>query len=99
MVSGSSTVGVQRRAYLSPGRTFVVLRGAGNCVRLGGSVTKDFGQELLGASRGGGGKELLGGGLFEDLAIGHEDDPLGCAAGETHLVSDDNHRHAGLGKP
>src|SRR5215471_17330765 len=35
---------------------------------------------------------------FDDLASIHEDHSIGHLAGETHLMSNDEHRHAALGK-
>ena len=44
-------------------------------------------------------KNCLGRRLFDDLAVGHEDDAVGGLAGEAHLVGDDDHRHAVFGEP
>ena len=43
-------------------------------------------------------KNSSGVGLLDDLAVGHEDDPVGGRAGEAHLVGDDDHRHAARGR-
>ena len=43
-------------------------------------------------------KKVSGVGLLDDPAVGHEDDPVGGAAGEAHLVGDDDHRHAVVGQ-
>ena len=39
-------------------------------------------------------EESLGGALLDDLAIVHEDYPVGCLAGETHLMGNDDHCRA-----
>src|SRR5262249_58260004 len=49
-------------------------------------VRQDLGQEVLGAVRAGGGEELLRGGRLHHPPLVHEDDPVGDAAGEAHLV-------------
>ena len=43
-------------------------------------------------------EELVGCAGFHDLAVGHKHDAVGHAAGEVHLVRDDDHRHALLGQ-
>jgi hypothetical protein len=35
---------------------------------------------------------------LDDLAVGHEHDPVADGAGEAHLVGDDDHRHPRLGQ-
>ena len=39
-------------------------------------------------------EEIGGGALFDDRALGHEDDAVGDLAREAHLMRDDDHRHA-----
>src|SRR5690349_1706909 len=58
------------------------------------SVVEDLGQEVLGPSGSGVGEEGLRLRRLDDAAGVHEDDAVGCAPGETHLVRDDDHRHA-----
>jgi hypothetical protein len=55
-------------------------------------------QEVPGAVRPGVGEELLGFGVFDDRAVGHEDDAVRGATGEAHLVGHHEHRHALLGE-
>ena len=43
-------------------------------------------------------EELVGRAGLHDLAVGHKHDTVGNAAGEVHLVRDDDHRHALLGQ-
>src|SRR6478736_2858919 len=62
------------------------------------SVAEDLPQELLGTIAGGVREELVGRGLLDDPAVGHEDDAVRGAAGEAHLVGDDDHGHAGVGQ-
>src|SRR5699024_9206827 len=64
----------------------------------GQSVGEDLAEEVLGAVTAWVGEELLGGGLLDELPLGHEGDPVGGAAGESHLVGDDDHRHPGVGE-
>src|SRR5690554_4622498 len=58
------------------------------------------GQDLLEEVPGPGGlrvgEEVDRSRLFDDLAVGHEDDAVGRLAGESHFVGDDDHGHAGL---
>ena len=54
---------------------------------------EDLGQEVAGAVRAGRREERLGVCLFGDLAVRHEDDAVGGAASEAHLVGDDDHGH------
>src|SRR6478735_11646537 len=61
-------------------------------------VAEDLPEEVLGAVAARVGEELVGCGLLDDLAVGHEDDPVGGTAGEAHLVGDDDHRHAAAGQ-
>lgn len=51
-------------------------------------------EEVLGALGLGVVEELVGRAGFHDLAVGHKHDAVGHAAGEVHLVCDDDHRHA-----
>ena len=44
------------------------------------------------------GEELLGFGVLDDRAVGHEHHPVRRAAGEAHLVGHHEHRHALLGQ-
>jgi len=53
-------------------------------------ILQDFGEEALGDFAIGGGEEFLGGGLFEDLAVGQERDLVGDGAGEVHGVRDED---------
>src|SRR6478735_3102825 len=62
------------------------------------SVGEDLAEEVLGARALRRGEELLGRGDLDDLAVGHEDHPVGRLAREAHLVGDDDHRHALLGE-
>ena len=43
-------------------------------------------------------EELVGRAGLHDLAVGHKHDAVCHAAGEVHLVRDDDHRHALLGQ-
>ena len=43
-------------------------------------------------------EELLGGRLFDDRAVGHEQHAVGGLAREAHLVGDDDHGHAVAGE-
>ncbi len=43
-------------------------------------------------------EELVRRASLHDLAVGHKHDAVGHAAGEVHLVRDDDHRHALLGQ-
>lgn len=63
-----------------------------------GLVTLDGVEEVLGALGLGVVEELVGRAGFHDLAVGHEDDAVGHAAGKVHFVRDDDHRHALLGQ-
>src|SRR5918995_309225 len=55
---------------------------------------QDLIQEALGALVLGVLKEVLGGTDLHDAPFVHEDDPVGDAPREAHLVGRDNHRHA-----
>src|SRR5690606_14647885 len=57
---------------------------------------EDLAQEQLGAFFAGVTEELLGLTDLDDLAVGHEHDPVGHRPGKTHLVGDHDHRHAAL---
>src|SRR5690606_32846867 len=63
-----------------------------------GSVGEDLGEEVAGPVALGVGEERVGGVLLDDLAVGHEHDPVGGAAGEAHLVGDHDHGHPLLGQ-
>lgn len=63
-----------------------------------GLVALDGVEEVLGALGLGVVEELIGRAGFHDLAVGHKHDAVGYAAGEVHLVRDDDHRHALLGQ-
>src|SRR5688500_7363112 len=62
------------------------------------SVAEDLGQEVLRALRGRAGEEGLGVGGLDDPPAVHEHDPVGRAAGEAHLMGDDDHGHAVAGQ-
>src|SRR5690606_9914529 len=59
-----------------------------------GLVGQDFAEEVLGAGGFRVGEEVVGGGVLDDLAVGHEHDAVGGFAREPHLVGDHEHRHA-----
>src|SRR3989449_4577754 len=59
---------------------------------------EDLGQELLAAVRLRRGEEILRRALLDHLPLVHEDDAVGDAAGEPHLVRDAHHRHALAGE-
>lgn len=61
-------------------------------------VALDGVEEVLGALGLGVVEELVGRAGFHDLAVGHEHDAVGHAAGKVHFVRDDDHRHALLGQ-
>src|SRR5438093_351283 len=60
------------------------------------SVGENFRQELPGTLRPRRGEELLGRGFLHHPAGVHEDDAVGHPPRESHLVRDDDHRHAVL---
>lgn len=62
-----------------------------------GLVALDGVEEVLGTLGLGVVEELVGRAGFHDLAVGHKHDAIGNAAGEVHLVRDNDHRHALLG--
>ena len=41
-------------------------------------------------------EDLIGGPLFHHLAAVHDHDPIGDFGNDTHVVGDENHRHAKL---
>lgn len=51
-------------------------------------------QELPGAVSPGIFEDFAGESLLDDHSVGHQDDPVRHATGETHLVSHDDHGHA-----
>ncbi|EOD70532.1 6-pyruvoyl-tetrahydropterin synthase [Amycolatopsis vancoresmycina DSM 44592] len=59
---------------------------------------QDLAEEVLRALALRRGEELFRRRVLDDLAVGHEDHPIGCPPGEPHLVGDDEHRHAVLGE-
>lgn len=61
-------------------------------------MVEDLAQEVPGATRLRVGEERVRVGIFDDLAVGHEQDAVCGFAGESHLVRDDDHGHALLGE-
>src|SRR3978361_1083985 len=62
------------------------------------SVVEDLAEEVLGTIGFRIGEEFFGLGVLDDRALGHENDAIGRAPGEAHLVCDDDHRHALTGE-
>src|SRR6266536_4246065 len=62
-------------------------------------VCEYLGQEVSGALTARVGEELGGRRLLHQLAVGHEDHPVGRVPREAHLVADHHHRHALAGQP
>jgi hypothetical protein len=62
-------------------------------------VVQDLRQEVLGPVGARVGEEGLRGRRLDDPAGVHEDDAVGGAPGEPHLVGDHDHRHAVAGQP
>ena len=67
---------------------------ADNPLQLGALEAEDV-KETTRAIRGRVREELARRVNLDDAALVHEDDAVGDRAGETHLVRDDEHRHAG----
>src|SRR5215472_18690056 len=65
---------------------------------LGGLVRQDLGEEILGTIGAGSREELLRRGRLHHSSFVHEDDPVGDATGEAHLVRHHHHGHAVLGE-
>src|SRR5690625_3823204 len=62
------------------------------------SVLEDLAEEVLGTIRLRVGEELVRGVFLDDLAIGHEHDPVRGGPCEAHLVGDHDHGHTAPGE-
>ena len=64
----------------------------------GSLPSEDLAQKQLGALMGGFGEKMLWCSNFNDGTFIHKDNPIGHLPGKSHLVGDDNHRHAFFGQ-
>ena len=95
--------GAPRRPFSSDGPAIVGMPGGtGACARAAPVAlpweTRIWPRKLRVFSCFGCGEELLRRRVLDDAAVGHEDDAVGDAAREAHLVGHAEHRHAVLGQ-